>query len=66
MLNFTDFLNDLTPAPFLCKREQVIPARLNRVALIYYSFICSFVSSLGSSIAKTLDTGSDLQGCVFI
>ena len=26
LLNFADFLNDLTPAPFLCKREQVKPA----------------------------------------
>ena len=26
-LNFADFLNDLTPRPFLSKREQVKPAR---------------------------------------
>jgi len=27
LLDFAAFLDDLTPAPFLCKREQVKPAR---------------------------------------
>ena len=37
---------------------------LNRIALINNPINCSSVGSWGSSISKTLDTGSDLQGCV--